>query len=349
MTRLKFNDEGKVYNYLKILYQAEPRINKAGNKESRVIVECLLCGTTKNLSWSKVKSGWTKTCGCTFFGARKDITGERFGKLVAKDSLQVTKERSVLWRCLCDCGNETNLTVSQLGGGGFQSCGCMQHQGNPLDLKDKVFGRLTAVEPIGKNNAGQYIWKCLCSCGAEHSTTGTSLVEGHTRSCGCLAREVCGKSSIKHGFANTPEYGAWKNAVSRCTDTENPAYKDYGGRGITVCDRWMEPSPSGILNFIEDMGLCGGLTLDRIDVNGHYEPDNCRWTDYYTQSYNTRVFKNNTSGRTGVSQMKDGRWQAYITNKCVREALGIFINFEDAVKAREDAEIRLHGEVKEMK
>ena len=83
MTRLKFNDEGKVYNHLKILRQADPKINKAGNKESRVEVECLLCGTLKNMSWSKVKSGWTKTCGCTFFGARKDITGQRFGKLVA--------------------------------------------------------------------------------------------------------------------------------------------------------------------------------------------------------------------------------------------------------------------------
>ena len=349
MTRLKFNDEGKVYNHLKILHKADSRINNSGNKETRVIVECLLCGNTKNLSWSKVKSGWTKTCGCTSFGARKDITGQRFGKLVAKESLQVKKFGSVLWKCSCDCGNDTELTVSQLGSGNFQSCGCMQHQGRPLDLKDKIFGRLTAVESVGKNKAGQYIWKCICECGNEHTTTGTNLVENHTKSCGCLSRESLLERSKTHGWANTPEYGAWKNAISRCTDPANPAYENYGGRGIKVCDRWMEPSPRGILNFIEDMGSCNNLTLDRIDVNGDYEPDNCRWADYYTQSYNTRMFKNNTSGRTGVSQMKDGKWQAYITNRGIREALGIFVNFEDAVRAREKAEVRLHGEVKEMK
>lgn len=347
LTRLKFNDEGKIYNHLKILSKAEPRINKSGNKESRVNVECLLCGTTKNLSWSKVKSGWTKTCGCASLGKRKDITGERFGMLTTVRCLNEVKDGSVLWECLCDCGTVKNYTVSVLTS--VNSCGCMQHQGRPLDLKDKIFGRLTAVESVGKNKAGQYIWKRICECGNEHTTTGTSLIENHTKSCGCLSRESLLTRSKTHGWANTPEYGAWKNAISRCTDPANPQYENYGGRGIKMCDRWMEPSPLGILNFIEDMGPCNNLTLDRIDVNGDYEPDNCRRTDYYTQSYNTRMFKNNTSGRTGVSQMKDGRWQAYITNKCVREALGVFINFEDAVRAREEAEVRFHGKVKEMK
>lgn len=343
MTRLKFNDEGKVYNHLKILRQADPKINKAGNKESRVEVECLLCGTLKNMSWSKVKSGWTKTCGCTFFGARKDITSQRFGKLVAVESLHITKSGSVLWKCVCDCGNETNLTVSNLSSGGFQSCGCMQNQGKPLDLRGQVFARLTALEPVGKNNAGQYIWKCLCECGSEHTVAGTALVEGHTKSCGCYARDVAGLATRKHGQSRTPEYGAWKNAVSRCSNTANKQYDCYGGRGIQVCDRWL----NSFERFYEDMGESGGLTLERVNVNGNYEPSNCTWADTYDQAYNTRMFKSNTSGRTGVSETKDGRWQAYIDNKGTRYALGHFKSFESAVAAREAAEIKYHGKTKE--
>ena len=349
MAKLKFNDEGVIYNSLKILRQVEPRITKAGNKEARVEAECLLCGKVKNLSWSKVKAGHTKTCGCASFGKRKDLSGQRFGLLTAIESLGVTKNKSVLWKCVCDCGTVKNYTTSTLKG--LNSCGCAQYKGRHLDLVGKRSGRLTAKEPVGKNRAGQYMWKCLCDCGNEHITSGTSLVENTTKSCGCLAKEVCGKSSITHGLSGTPEYGAWKNAVARCNDSRNKKYYDYGGRGISVCDRWVEDAPKGFLNFLEDMGErpSDRMSLDRIDVNGNYCPENCRWIDPYVQAYNTRMFKNNTSGRTGVSETKDGKWQAYITHKNVRKSLGVFATLRQAVNAREQAEILLHGEIKEMK
>lgn len=205
MTRLQFNDEGKVYNNLKIIAKVAPRITPSGNKETRVEVECLACGTHKEVAWSKVKSGHTKSCGCTAEARRKDITGQRFGSLVAIESTGVKKKGSLLWRCKCDCGNTKDVSVSGLGSGQYQSCGCMQHKGSPRDLKGQTFGRLTAIEPVGTNKSRQYLWRCDCSCGNTHTVTGTSLIEGQTKSCGCYAAEVHGKASITHGMSHTPE------------------------------------------------------------------------------------------------------------------------------------------------
>lgn len=347
MTRLKFNDEGKVYNNLKIIKKVEPRITPSGDKETRVEVECLVCGTLKSVAWHKVKKGVTKSCGCVAEGRRKDITGFQYGMLTAKEPTEERKGKGILWKCLCECGQSRQLLVSEFQSGKYTSCGCQPRKGTPKDLKGEIFGRLMAVEPVGKNNAGQYIWKCLCSCGNEHTVTGTALVEGATKSCGCLAKEVCGKASLTHGMSHSPEYHAWKNALYRCTKPFNAAYSDYGGRGIQVCERWSEPLPVGFLNFLEDMGPSNGLTLERVDVNGNYSPENCIWADTYQQGYNTRMHSSNTSGVTGVSELKDGRWQAYINYLGKRYPLGYHNTFEQAVKARQDAELKYYGKLKQ--
>lgn len=124
-------------------------------------------------------------------------------------------------------------------------------------------------------------------------------------------------------------------------------YHDYGGRGIRICDRWS--GVDGYSNFLDDMGeRPENKSLDRIDVNGDYEPRNCRWSDYSLQSFNTRKSKNNTSGRTGVSWKKArNKWEAFIgkKGKCIK--LGTFNTFEEAVKAREDAELKYFGFNKE--
>ena len=138
----------------------------------------------------------------------------------------------------------------------------------------------------------------------------------------------------------------YRGMLSRCYNPTNIWYKEYGGRGISVCDRWL--GPEGFRNFTEDMGECPeGLSLDRIDVNGNYEPNNCRWASASIQGFNCRQHRTNTSGRTGVYwHKKDLRWYSIIIHQNVKIHLGSFRSFEDAVKAREDAEIKYFGFLK---
>src|SRR5690606_25089373 len=124
-----------------------------------------------------------------------------------------------------------------------------------------------------------------------------------------------------------------------------PQYENYGGRGISVCDRWVE----SFENFLEDMGECPvGLTLERIDVNGNYEPSNCKWENRANQNYNQRKRKDNTSGRVGVYWVKRRhKWLAAIDVGGEFLHLGFFLDFDDAVRAREEAELKYYGYLKE--
>lgn len=347
MVKQVFNDEGVIYNNLKILRKVEPRITPNGDKETRVEAECLVCGKVKNLAWHKVKNGKTKSCGCISPGRRKDISGQRQGKLVAVGPTDIKKRGYILWDLVCDCGGKHQLTVAQFTSGNTKSCGCMKYQGTPRDLTGQRFGRLEVLDFSGeKTSSGNYKWNCRCDCGNLTIVSSTNLVENHTTSCGCYSKELILERSVTHGMSSTSEYGAWKNALIRCSDSENKKYSEYGGRGIKVCDRWQWPAEVGFMNFMEDMGPSNGLTLDRIDVDGDYCPENCRWADRYTQGYNTRQHTTNTSGKTGVSENKDGTWQAHINFKGKRYPLGEFVEFEDAKAAREAAEIKFYGELK---
>lgn len=346
MVKQVFKDEGVIYNNLKVLRKTEPRITPGGDKETRIDAECLVCGTVKNFAWHKVKQGRAKSCGCVSVGKRKDITGQRQGKLVAIDCTGEKKGSALLWNLICDCGNYHKLTVYQFTSGKLNSCGCMMHQGTPLDLTGQRFGRLVAIEKNGQNKAKQYKWLCLCDCGNEHTVVGTQLVEGKSSSCGCYAKEVAGDATRIHGMAKTPEYGAWKNAIARCYNPNNKKYKDYGGRGINVCDEWNQIAEIGFIKFYEDMGPSHGLTLERVDVNLGYSKENCIWDNRYNQGYNQRMQTGNTSGKTGVSQNKDGTWQAYINFEGKRYPLGEYKTFEGAKSAREAAEIKYYGKLK---
>lgn len=152
------------------------------------------------------------------------------------------------------------------------------------------FGLLVALEPrkIGCYKA----FLCLCKCGTKKVIRSSSLIAGFTKSCGCLRRKVIAERSYKHGHAIrgklSSEHAIWHAMIQRCYSPKCVAFKNYGGRGITVCNEWRED----FRNFLADMGLRpGNLTLDRIDNNGNYTPKNCRWASWETQNKNKRLTK----------------------------------------------------------
>jgi hypothetical protein len=154
------------------------------------------------------------------------------------------------------------------------------------DLTDRRFGRLVAKVREGQRH-GFAVWRCQCDCGAFPTIKSVSLTSGRTRSCGCLAREMAAKRLTTHGMCGTKIHQVWRGMLQRCGDPNYPRYADHGGRGITICDRWRSFDA-----FYADMGdVPPGLSIDRIDNNGNYEPGNCRWATAKTQNANKRNTK----------------------------------------------------------
>ena len=201
-----------------------------------------------------------------------------------------------------------------------------------VDRTGQRFGRLVVVEQAGRTASKKVLWKCICDCGNETKTDSGSLVTGNTTSCGCALKEAI----TKHGGWNKSSYNTWRAMVRRCTNSKDKDYPRYGGKGVTVCPKWMDYT-----KFAADMGEPeGDETLDRIDVYGNYEPNNCRWAGVKTQNRNTRLRVNSTTGFTGVSAVGK-RYLAKITANKKSYYSKLFDTAEEAAVARKELE-RIH-------
>lgn len=153
-----------------------------------------------------------------------------------------------------------------------------------VDITGRRFGMLTAVEEAGRTPSLAPVWWCICDCGTRKQIIKTSLVGGKATSCGCEFKKRMSVRVTTHGLSRSKTYKLWQSMVDRCKNPLNKAYKNYGGRGIRVCDRWLK-----FEGFYSDMGdRPDGLTLERVDNDGDYCLENCRWASYKEQLRNTR-------------------------------------------------------------
>lgn len=220
-----------------------------------------------------------------------DLAGVRFGRLTAVEPDGKSRGR-ITWFCRCDCGESKSVVSSRLTQGITKSCGCLLRN----DLSGQRFGRLVAVS-YSHTRRAKCMWRCKCDCGNETMVISGQLASNQTQSCGCLVREISARRltggairpPMKRGGASVThraEFMAWLDMKRRCTSQSSVSFAGYGGRGIDVCSRWMESFD----NFIQDMGSrpSGGYSIDRIDNDRGYSPDNCRWATRTAQMRNQR-------------------------------------------------------------
>lgn len=294
----------------------------------------------------------------------ENFIGQRFGKLEVLGELPPIRDNNGSLRrwvkVKCECGQVVEKKLKYLKNGDTSSCGkciyevvdksskgCPVVSLEPFEDELSMLGNYYQhwkVTEAGFRSGVRRMLKAVCTCGSEQYVDKNALLSGHSNSCGCYTRKLNSELMTTHGMADSKEYRIWANMRARCNNPNIESYINYGGRGISHQDSWKYFD-----EFWKDMGpsYILGLELDRINVNGDYCLENCRWTDNSTQAYNQRQYKNNTSGKTGVVLNKRSQnWVVSINVMKEKIYIGTFSDLSLAVKAREDAEFKYYGELK---
>lgn len=238
----------------------------------------------------------------------KDLTGKKYGLLTVvsrgEDYVYPNGKRRPRWNCQCDCGGTALVQGGALQNGKTQSCGCLRHEllvrrarisskDRVVDITGNRYGRLVADFPVEiKANVGQ-LWLCKCDCGNDTIVPAKRLRAGKVKSCGCLRNEKISEVNKKHGKSHKSRlYNVWVGMRQRCNDPAHKSYMNYGGRGIKVCQEWNDFETFerwANQNGYDKDAPYSECTLDRINVDGDYDPSNCRWADAKMQANNKRA------------------------------------------------------------
>ena len=233
-----------------------------------------------------------------------EVTGQTFGRLTAIKRLYKTKDHQWVWLFKCICGKEKAVRVRAVANGNTSSCGCLKKEtaakeghSHIKDISGLRVGKLIVIKPSGGVRSGNLLWTCRCDCGKEKIIVSSYLIRKRVKSCGCskqdtkeiTVRRPCLKYTT-HGMTNTKFWRTWKNMRKRCYDPNAAFFKDYGGRGIKVCDRWLNflHFRDDLLQAYQEHSILYGeknTTLDRINPNGNYDLDNVRWATWEIQAH----------------------------------------------------------------